>query len=270
MFIWLAAIGLALGSFVNAYVYRVYQGEFAPQQNRKKLSIVRGRSQCPSCEHQLVPKDLLPVLSWLALKGRCRYCKNRISAQYPFVEFAGMVSVLISYLLWPLSFGVYGMILFVLWLAVITVCLALTVADFRWMLLPNKMIHPLGFITVLWIIVRSLESGSFTTLIIAIVSGILLGGFFHIIHLVSGGSWIGGGDVKIGYVLGALVGSPFYVFILLFVSSILALCAFMAAGLVLKRKNKLIPYGPFLIIAMVIIVLTHTSIENTVLQLLML
>jgi prepilin signal peptidase PulO-like enzyme (type II secretory pathway) len=99
---WLFIMGLVLGSFVNAYVWRVYQQYLAskdakkqskksktpPQSETKKatkqaiaefdLSIVKGRSVCPSCHHQLEPKDLVPVFSWLSLRGKCRYCSNPI------------------------------------------------------------------------------------------------------------------------------------------------------------------------------------------------
>ena len=85
--------GLILGSFLNAFEWRFAQ-KIDSEGNRikfsknksKKLSIVSGRSMCPRCNHELSTLDLIPVVSWVLLKGKCRYCGVPISAQYPFVE----------------------------------------------------------------------------------------------------------------------------------------------------------------------------------------
>ncbi len=105
----LIVFGLALGSFVNALVWRVHEQE--KETNRKKpdkdylklLSISKGRSICPHCKHSLAVKDLLPVLSWLSLKGQCRYCHKPIAAQYPVVELATAVLFVASYIWWPVA-----------------------------------------------------------------------------------------------------------------------------------------------------------------------
>src|SRR4051812_7602742 len=88
----LVVLGLCFGSFVNALVWRIH--EQAEQGSKKKpnksyidkLSIRKGRSMCPHCRHELKALDLLPVVSWLALRGKCRYCGKPISVQYPLVE----------------------------------------------------------------------------------------------------------------------------------------------------------------------------------------
>jgi leader peptidase (prepilin peptidase) / N-methyltransferase len=106
----LSILGLCLGSFVNALVWRIYQQEQAGHREKvrgrskknnklsahssdlsRSLSILQGRSMCPSCKHELAAKDLVPILSWLQLKGRCRYCQKPISVQYPLVEVATAV-----------------------------------------------------------------------------------------------------------------------------------------------------------------------------------
>ena len=83
----LVLLGLCFGSFVNAFVWRFHMQASAKTKIAKaKYSIVRGRSVCVDCKHQLASKDLLPVVSWLALKGKCRYCKKPIHWQYPLIE----------------------------------------------------------------------------------------------------------------------------------------------------------------------------------------
>ncbi|MBP7992382.1 MAG: prepilin peptidase [Candidatus Magasanikbacteria bacterium] len=85
----LIVIGLTLGSFFNAWLYRAKQGE----------SIAHGRSHCPHCKHVLVPIDLVPILSWLLLKAQCRYCKQKISWHYPAAEILGVVIIITLYFL---------------------------------------------------------------------------------------------------------------------------------------------------------------------------
>src|SRR5665213_2769212 len=89
----LALLGLVFGSFVNALVWRLHEQEVLLEKRKKpskkqleKLSILNGRSMCPHCKHELAIKDLVPLFSWIALKGKCRYCGKPISWQYPVVE----------------------------------------------------------------------------------------------------------------------------------------------------------------------------------------
>ena len=91
----LAVLGLVFGSFVNAFAWRLHEQESLLEKKKKpsakqlaKLSIVKGRSMCPECKHELAAKDLIPVFSWITLKGKCRYCGKPISWQYPAVELA--------------------------------------------------------------------------------------------------------------------------------------------------------------------------------------
>src|SRR5436190_6666628 len=98
----LAVLGLILGSFVNALVWRIHQQELG----KKNLPIVNGRSQCPHCHHVLAAKDLVPLFSWLYLRGKCRYCHQPISPMYPITELAMAAIFIILYAYWP--GGVYG------------------------------------------------------------------------------------------------------------------------------------------------------------------
>src|SRR4051794_11351319 len=97
-------LGLCFGSFINALVWRVHEQEKG--KKTRNLSILHGRSQCPHCGHELAAKDLIPVISWLLLKGKCRYCGQPISRQYPAVEATTSGWFLLSYYFWP--GGVFG------------------------------------------------------------------------------------------------------------------------------------------------------------------
>src|SRR3990167_681571 len=139
-------LGLVAGSFVNAWVWRRRQLEIK-KQNR--LSVVSGRSQCPDCGHQLSAKDLVPVISWLWLRGRCRYCKKPISRQYPIVELLTAAVFVLSYYYWPGGVETIGDWLSLsLWLLSLIGLVALAVYDSRWLILPNQIIYPTLFITI--------------------------------------------------------------------------------------------------------------------------
>ena len=103
-------LGLCFGSFINAFVFRLHE-KTNKQYSNINLSIVNGRSICPNCKHELIPLDLVPIVSWLLLKGKCRYCSKSISAQYPLVEFTTALLFLCSYIYWPYAFGASGVIL---------------------------------------------------------------------------------------------------------------------------------------------------------------
>ena len=99
----LFVFGLIFGSFVNAYVWRF----------KKRKNWVSERSICPNCKHVLRAKDLVPVLSWLSLRGKCRYCKKPISAQYPAVELFTALLFALSYAFWPYSLTLLGWLAFI-------------------------------------------------------------------------------------------------------------------------------------------------------------
>ena len=189
-------LGLALGSFLNAYVWRVHdnskKGKYA------KLSIWQGRSMCPNCHHTLAGKDLVPVFSWLSLKGKCRYCKKPISAQYPLVEASTAFLFAFSYIYWPYQFSGEGTLLFVFWLIFLLGFMALTIIDLRWKLLPNSIVTPLILLALLQIVIQLLFYNAGLSLILGSIWGVLFSaGLFYAIFVISNGKWIGGGDVKL-------------------------------------------------------------------------
>src|SRR5579863_6358711 len=125
----MAILGLIAGSFVNALVWRLEHG----------LPIALARSKCPKCEAVLAPTELIPIVSWLLLRGRCRHCQARISMQYPLVEAAVALVFAGSYIFWPQSLSQGGQwLLLISWLAASVGLAALAVYDFLYMLLPNR------------------------------------------------------------------------------------------------------------------------------------
>ncbi len=252
---------------MNAYVWRVHkQGLTKPKRTTKKpdqYSLLHGRSMCPNCKHGLAAKDLVPVLSWLSLKGSCRYCHKRISMQYPLVELATAALFVVSYLAWPEPLSGVVWLLFGLWLGIVVNLMALAVYDLRWMLLPNRMVTPLAVLSVMYVLVSGLVSGSVDPLVSAVWGALIGGGLFYILFQISDGKWIGGGDVKLGAALGLIVGGPMNAILLLFLASFigtLVALPLMIAGKA-SRTSKL-PFGPFLIAAAYVVALYGERIVN--------
>lgn len=244
--------GLCAGSFINALVWRVHEQSRNMAAHRDKyLSVLRGRSLCPHCRHTLAWYDLVPLLSWLALKGRCRYCARPISLQYPLVELLTAALFAISAIQWPQPLS--GQLWFGLavWFVILTGLIALLVYDLKWMLLPNRIVYPLLGIAAADVLIRALVFAEGIASVAQAFWGLLtIGGLFYLLFQVSKGKWIGGGDVKLGALLGLLAGGPLSSLLLLFLASLSG--SIISLPLLLTGKlsrSTLIPFGPFLIAA---------------------
>ncbi|HUD07064.1 MAG TPA: prepilin peptidase [Candidatus Saccharimonadales bacterium] len=247
----LVVLGLIFGSFVNALVWRLHKSE---RKKKPELSIVSGRSVCPKCGHKLSTSDLVPVLSWFLLGGKCRYCHKPISVQYPVVELLTATVFVLSYASWPHSFNNQGVFLFILWLIFLVGFMALSLYDFLYKLLPNKIVMPLILLAIIEVIFRLSTSSHRIGYLGSELWGLVLTlGLFYGIYYVSSGKWIGGGDVKLSAILGLLLGGPALSILMIFFASILgslsSLPPLMSGKL---KRNSVIPFGPFLIISTII------------------
>jgi leader peptidase (prepilin peptidase)/N-methyltransferase len=211
----LALLGLIFGSFVNAFVWRLHEQEELREGVKKpskkkleELSILKGRSMCPHCHHELAAKDLIPLVSWLSLRGKCRYCHKPISAQYPLVEALTAVLFALSYAWWPLELHGAGLVQFVFWLGFVVAFVALAVYDLKWFLLPDKIVYPLIGAAAVEVITVAIMQHGVHVLLDAALGALVISGVFYLLFQVSGGKWIGGGDVKLAVVLGLLAGTP--------------------------------------------------------------
>lgn len=245
-------LGAIVGSFLNVVVFRLHSGK----------SFIRGRSACRSCGRELRAGDLIPILSFAFLRGRCRYCKTRLSWQYPFVEtVTGMVFALIAYQ-WAgsLATGIF--------LALVS-CFLIVVAvfDFKHFLILDKVVLPGAVLAFLGNLVLDLSvscspwSWQCRTLP-GVAGAAVISGFFLMQYLLSKGSWIGFGDVKYGILLGLSVGFPGAI-LLLFT----AYLAGAAVGIALiisgrKRLSSRLPFGTFLSFSAIITLLYGTPIMD--------
>ncbi len=227
-----------LGSFCNVVIYRLRSGD----------SPMRGRSYCPHCKHELSAADLVPVVSYLLLRGRCRYCRGQISPQYPLVEIAmGVVTML--------TVGRFGLGTASALATIIGgFFVVMFVYDLRYQLILDRVSVPAMAAAV------ALSAALGRPFLSILLGGILGAVFFLAQYLVSRGKWIGGGDIRLGAVLGLALGWP-----LVAVALVIAYLtgAFVALALILSRKRtmgSMVPFGTFLSAAGVVTLLWGDAI----------
>jgi prepilin signal peptidase PulO-like enzyme (type II secretory pathway) len=251
LIIYLTLLGLVIGSAINAIVWRIYVGK----------SWTKGRSMCPDCEHELSPKDLIPVLSWLWLRGKCRYCRKGIHWQYPAVEAltAGLFG-LSAYILAPITTTAYISLAF--WLMILTFLIILAVYDFRWMLLPDKVIYPAIFLSVIYLFFEALSSHSWLVFRGPLGAAFLVGGLFYALAAFSGGRAMGGGDIKLVFMMGLILGLKGMALAMLIAFNSAAIVGIALILSHKKGRRDHIPFGPFLVAGTIIAFLYGQSIVS--------
>ncbi len=241
----LLIIGLILGSFVNAAVWRL--------KNKKDLLL--GRSECTRCHHKLAWHDLIPVLSWISLKGKCRYCHKKISPQYPLVELGVAAYFVASLAFWPFGFdGPLELMRFGIWLLAGVPLSILFIYDLRWLILPDKLTIPLIALGVAMAIVHGLQATSAAVFALDLLGSLaILSGFYLVLYLVSQGKWVGLGDVKLGAALALLLCDWRLALIAFFMANLIGTFVTIPAMALKKiKRSSHIPFGPFLIVGFVV------------------
>jgi prepilin signal peptidase PulO-like enzyme (type II secretory pathway) len=238
-------IGICVGSFLNVLIYR-FEGE-----KRKSLS---GRSFCPHCKEQIKGYDLVPVFSWLILRGKCRGCKKSISIQYPLVELVtGLVFVAMGYFFLFFDSGQAGMtelgvIDLLFWLFFASSLITIFVYDLKHQIIPDEVVYTALVVGLVYVVANTLLGGNLPYLTDHLLSGLLVGGFFYALAAISDGKWMGGGDIKLVAFMGLVLGWQGLI-VSLYTAFVLG--ALIGAFTLLSGKKKLgskIPFGPFLVI----------------------
>jgi len=241
-------LGTVLGSFYNVVGYRIPKGE----------SIVSPPSHCPKCNHRLTAAELIPILSYMLLGGKCKNCRTKISFFYPFFELFTGVCFALSYL-------VFGINSIELWIALVflSTLIIVIISDYQTMIIADEVLLFALFIISLLLIFQ----GGFGLLLTSLVNGIIAFLFMWLIKVF--GDFIfkkesmGGGDVKLMFLFGLYFGWEMAV-ISIFLSAFIGLP--ISLVILFLKKNNVIPYGPFLSLAGIIITLLQIDI-NTVIKL---
>lgn len=255
-------LGLVIGSFLNCVLYR----------SNQKESFLKGRSYCPNCQHTLEWYDLIPLLSFLFLGGRCRYCHKKISWQYPVVEaITGLVFVFIynyfkiNLLEQGFSYNFYQVIFY--WL-IASIFVLIFVYDLKYYLILDKFIIA-GIVCVLvWQGLNySLGLLSFKEWLTYFYSGLGAALFFFCFWFFSRGQAMGFGDVKLAFFLGLLLGFP-NILLAIFIGSVLgAIIGLILVGTKKKKIKSAVPFGPFLVVGSFATIFYGSEIFNWYLSL---
>ena len=258
--------GLAIGSFLNAYIYRLHAEQ----------SVMKGRSFCPWCKKTLRAKDLLPIVSFVLLKAKCRFCKMKISWQYPLVEAGTAFLFVLGYLHFignPFSdtLVLADVAAFVSYLCAATIFLVIFVYDLKYYLILDKVTVPAFFVLLFFAILSIvLQKGAFSgwvsgvalPLLLYLAAGLIGGGFFALQFLISRGKWVGGGDIRLGVLMGMALGLK-QVFLALFLAYVGG--SLISLGLIMFKKKKLnsqIPFAVFLVPSTLAVLLYGGAISS--------
>lgn len=221
--IFIFLMGLIVGSFLNVVIYRLPRGE----------SILSPGSHCPHCGQLIKPWENIPVLSFLLLKGKCRYCQRLISWRYPLIELVTSALFILIFLRlgWIPQFG--------LGLYFLVVLLAVGLIDLEHQIIPNRIIIPaIGLGALLKF---SLEPGS----VVSSFLGFLVGGIFLLLVSLLRKNAMGGGDIKLSAFMGLIL--EIKVLLALFLAFFTgAIAGLFLILLKIRGRKELIPFGPFL------------------------
>jgi len=245
--------GLLIGSFLNVVIYRIPREE----------NIAWPGSHCPGCGHGLKWFDNIPLLSYLLLRGRCRYCKEEISLQYPLVEaINGIIYVLLYIFFYQVKLD------FVFLALISSTLLAILVIDLKEQLIPDVLVVIVLISSIIHKALLHFLEGIPYPLTDSLLGLIIAGGLFLLIVFVSRGG-MGGGDVTLIGALGFVLGVR-NIFLVIFLSFILGslISVFLLATKLKSRKDP-IPFGPFIVMSFFITLFSGDFILNWYLNLLL-
>lgn len=227
--------GLLIGSFVNVCIYRI----------AKEENIVFPSSHCPKCKTSLKCYDNIPVISYFILVGKCRYCKSKISPQYPLIEISNATIYLL--LFYKFNF----MVDFIFYSMIFSILIIIAMIDLKEMIIPDSLVMSILILSILHKLINYILNKTPINLLVCIGGMVLAGGLFILIILISKGG-MGGGDVALIGALGFILGIR-KILLTIFLSFILgAIISIILLIGKIKGKSDPIPFGPFIILGFII------------------
>jgi len=239
-------LGAVLGSFYNVCIYRI----------PNKLSVVNPPSHCYNCNTRLKPLDLVPILSWTLLRGKCRYCGQKISPRYALVE-------LLTGILFVLVYSVYGFnVITLVYFLLVSLLVIITFIDLDHYIIPDELII---FGSSGALIFNILGQG--ISLKDSLLGGLICGGgmliLIYLIELIKKKEVMGGGDIKLFGMVGLFLGLKLGLLTILlsvYVGAVYGVGSIIYSKIRKKEFNSMIPYGPFISVGALISILYGTSI----------
>lgn len=275
-----ALLGLCFGSFACATLWRQRARQLVEEKVRgekvdgheykrlkqlSKVTILHDYSRCLSCSYRLKWYDMIPVFSWVFLKGKCRNCKKPIGLLEPLMEIGTMILFVSIFMFWPYQLNnPLEIARFVLWLVSAVILVILFVYDLLWYILPdrwNYLLAAVGLVNSAIIVLLSADKLAGVNNIL--FSVLILGGIYWVLNRVSDGRWIGYGDVKLGVGLGLMLADWRLSFIALFLANLVGSIIVIPLVLTGKlKRNSKVPFGPLLIIGFLLSAMFGMYIVN--------
>src|SRR3989339_458506 len=241
-------LGTAIGSFLGVVIDRLPRDES-----------LNGRSHCNFCKHNLGVLDLLPVISFILLNGKCRYCKRKLSWQYPFIEMlTGLLFVMVFIVRYPA--GVYleqDFYSLLAYLGIVSCAIVIFMVDLKKQIIPDEVQISLFLIVFL---LKILQGVSVTGLGFGLVEGALVMVPILFLYLLTKGRGMGFGDVKLSFIVGFLLGLKSGL-VALYIAFILG--AIVGVLLLVSKKKKMkskIAFGPYIILGMIMMLFWQETI----------
>jgi len=267
-----AVLGMIFGSFGSVIAYRVpariqREGHDPKEESRPgdaghsvaDESILTGRSRCPNCGRIIRPLENIPVVSYILQQGRCKGCGVRIPLRYPLIEITN--GVLFALAAWKFGLSIEAF----LYAALFWVLVVLTQIDLEHRLLPNRIVYPAFVVGWIGLVVAALVDDSPDRLVDAALGAAIFGGFFFVVAFIYPAG-MGGGDVKLGFVLGTFLGyldGVGVVLVGMFLSFLIG--SLVGVGVMLgtnRGRKAMVPFGPFLALGTVLAVFIGRSIAD--------
>ena len=250
--------GAAFGSFACCQVWRIRKND------KSKWS------HCMHCKYQIQWYDNIPIISWLALGGKCRKCRKKIGYAEILAEVGLALMFTLSFVFWPAQEGllllnVAELLKFVFFLALLVVYTVLFIYDAKWREMPTKLLVAACCISAIFWGILLWQSyslyGNYNWL--SFILGLLfLPGIYYLLYKISKETWVGGGDWILCLSMALVLGNMWLSLFCLFVSNMIG-CAVMLPVVKMKKKKRvMIPFGPFLIVGFLIVFFMQNIIIN--------
>ncbi len=238
-------LGILCGSFFNVVGYRL----------PKEESIVFPASHCPNCNHKLGPLELIPIISYIFLGGKCKECKQKISIIYPIFEFVTGIMFALSYYLFGFSSN------YIISLIACSVLLIIIISDLRYLIIPDEAL----LIGIILILLVKMYVGGWQLGLETLIDGIIGFLIMYLVKIIGDFMFkkesMGGGDIKLLFFFGLFLGWELSL-ISIFIASFIGLP--ISLYILLKNKSHIIPFGPFLSIAALLLYFSQINIDDII------
>lgn len=254
--VFLFIIGAMLGSFACCQVWRIRKGD------KSKWS------HCMHCKYQLRWYDNIPIVSWLMLGGKCRKCRKKIGCAEILAEVCLAAVFALSFWFWPARAGLLALdvaecIKFALFLIGLVIFAILFIYDAKWKELPVPLLLGVCGVAAVFLAILIWQSyslyGSFDWLGL-VLALVFLPGLYYLMYKISGESWVGGGDWILCIPLALMLSNMWLALMCMFAANVIGSIVMLPVAVKKKKKNMVIPFGPFLIVSFWLIYLAQGPI----------